>query len=284
MFNCHTLADEETSFLVADFDIDCDATFKSTYWFLSAVFAVVYIAGTPLLYVHWLTSIPLHELGTDEPLEDAEKKYGPLFADYEPQFWYWEIIEMFRKFFLCGVLQFLNPGSPSQIVVAICSTVVYQTAVSYFSPFAAELDDIVNTVAQLQLFFVAFAALLVSVEFTDSDGLDKGLFDTVLLLIILLPFGGVILLISWESCFADSYEMWGEATEEYFTVEGFSWMRFMRNPEFGDETLNENQEKLMTWAPSLAKYPDSPIWDELCKFNTVGMAKTRLREIAAAAA
>merc|ERR1740130_2486332 len=61
-------------------------------------------------------------------------------------------------------------------------------------------------------------------------------------------------------------------------------MRFMRNPEFGDETLNKNQEKLMIWAPSLAKYPDSPIWDELCKFNTAGMAKLRLREIAAAAA
>jgi hypothetical protein len=37
------------------------------------------------------------------------------YVHYEPQFWWWEVVELLRKLFLCGIIVFIMPDSAVQV-------------------------------------------------------------------------------------------------------------------------------------------------------------------------
>ena len=49
----------------------------------------------------------------------AIKRIGAIFGMYQVQTWYWELVEMFRKFLMVGVLVFIFPGEPAQVCVLL---------------------------------------------------------------------------------------------------------------------------------------------------------------------
>ena len=48
-----------------------------------------------------------------------------LYDDYEPLGFWWEVIEMLRRFFLVGLLNIINPGSITQLVFATTFCIFY---------------------------------------------------------------------------------------------------------------------------------------------------------------
>jgi len=213
MFNCHRIADG-SSFLIIDFQIECTDAYEMTYFPLAAVFTVIYPLGVPLMLFYKLKSERLFEVGTEKPTELAKRKYGPMFVAYEPQFWYWEVIELYRKLFLCAVLQFIRPGSPSQILVAILTTVFYQSAVAFCAPYVSDMDDLLSMVAQMQIFCVALAGLLLKVNISQSEGFDPVVFDAMLTSLMVMPLFCVLGFLFWSFFLAKSYELWLLATKK----------------------------------------------------------------------
>ena len=61
--------------------------------------------------------------------EQLDAELGSLYVDYEPQYYYWEVVEMLKKMMLTGGLVLLAPGSSAQIVLAILITLFYLTLV-----------------------------------------------------------------------------------------------------------------------------------------------------------
>ena len=43
--------------------------------------------------------------------EQLDKEIGSLYLDYEPKYYYWEVVEMMKKMMLTGGLVLLAPGS-----------------------------------------------------------------------------------------------------------------------------------------------------------------------------
>ena len=77
--------------------------------------------------------------------------------DYEPKFWYFEVLELFRKYLLTGIGIILAPDTIVQVVfnviIVLAAAVVYLTA----RPYVNDSDDTVNTVAQWAMFIQLFA-------------------------------------------------------------------------------------------------------------------------------
>jgi hypothetical protein len=73
-----------------------------------------------------------------------------------PEFWYWEVIETFRRLTLTGILTLIYPGSSQQIVIAIAlcglSLLIYTVA----SPYESQDVLISATLCQLSVLVVLF--------------------------------------------------------------------------------------------------------------------------------
>ena len=78
-----------------------------------------------------------------------------LYSAYEPQFWYWEIIETARRLFFTALLVF--PATPNlQVVGAIMMSVVFMKLYGFYAPYDADADDVLQETAQYQVFFTLF--------------------------------------------------------------------------------------------------------------------------------
>lgn len=80
-------------------------------------------------------------------------------TDEEPFYW-WECIEMLRKFLLCGLLRFIAPESASQVVFGIMFVVLYLAAVALFGPYKEASDDFFQTMCQVVTLLVFIVCML----------------------------------------------------------------------------------------------------------------------------
>jgi len=209
MFNCYQFADG-SEVVVDSFTLSCNAAYKSTIWPIAAVFTFVYPLGVPivLLYKLYVHKDVLYDRVTGEASGVAAKKFGGMYSMYEPQYYYWEVVELYRKLFLCGVLQFVQPGSGTQIVICIAFTTIYASIFSYCSPLKERSDVLLEVCSELEIFSVAFAALLLKLNLTKEEKHDEAAFDAVLVALMLLPllmFLGALLLAFSSSLMGSQY-------------------------------------------------------------------------------
>ena len=130
----------EYSFLTADFEIDCnDLSAYSSVLTLAGIGFCLYTVGVPVLYGLLLRRVR-HTLiaHRSTPLSEA---LTFLHRDYEPQYYYWEIVELGRKLFLVGFAAQIRKGSLLQIFVASCVCLVYFMFKQLLSPYKLIEDD-----------------------------------------------------------------------------------------------------------------------------------------------
>ena len=48
-----------------------------------------------------------------------QKTYGWIYRDYKQEWWFWEILDIIKKFLLGAVVIFVDPGSDTQLYVAM---------------------------------------------------------------------------------------------------------------------------------------------------------------------
>lgn len=56
-----------------------------------------------------------------------------------------EVIELIRKFCLCGLLRFIQPESATQVIVGIMFCVIYLSLVAYLTPYDDYTDNLFST-------------------------------------------------------------------------------------------------------------------------------------------
>merc|ERR1711871_1179892 len=87
--------------------------------------------------------------------------FGWLYAAYEGQFYFWELIEFGRKLLLSAMIIFCYPGSPLQIIIGLLVMVCFLWALSTFKPYEDDSDD----TAQGLSFFALTVTLLCGLAF-----------------------------------------------------------------------------------------------------------------------
>ena len=85
------------------------------------------------------------------------RRYGNLFQQYEPSFWYWECIEMIRKLMLTGGLVLAADGSSAQFLIAQIISLLYLVLVIRKLPYENDMDDVLQTIASVSILFTLMA-------------------------------------------------------------------------------------------------------------------------------
>ena len=123
------------SLLKADYSISCLSPANGVYWKLAAACAIY-----PLLFP-LLLLIPLYKYR--EPRLDNEICFGlkVFFENYEEKFWFWEIIEMYRKLILISGILLFDSKSQYQIVCAVIVASVSGITYTMARPIKGKFED-----------------------------------------------------------------------------------------------------------------------------------------------
>ena len=192
-FGCRSYGGNSERFLFLDQSISCETDKHRWFMYYATVMIFVYPFGITALYFRllWTHRKALVEEGREK--NRKLNKIAFLWDDYEPEMWWFEVFECFRRQMLTGMLVFVSQGSATQIVIAMVLAFLSFGVYLRFTPFIKEEDDVIAISAQVSLFFSLFSSLLIKANIDEEDGYDQYLFG-VLMIILNLTAVGVTLL------------------------------------------------------------------------------------------
>ncbi|XP_078357502.1 uncharacterized protein LOC144642416 [Oculina patagonica] len=146
---------ECVSLLKADYSIHCLSHRHNVFWHIAAAFAL-YPVLFPLLLL-----IPIYKYREANP-DEKEISFGLrlFFENYKEKYWFWEIVEMYRKLILISFILLFNTESRSQIGFAVIVASASGIAYTIFRPIKGKFEDRLQTFVLWIIFFnVCLAAI-----------------------------------------------------------------------------------------------------------------------------
>jgi hypothetical protein len=128
-----------------------------------------------------------------------EKELGFLYASYERRTFYWETVELLKKMFFVGVMLFIAPGTPMQLIVGSVAAVLMMIAYSTLDPYVDDADDSLQTFSQFTIFLSYFMAVLITMNtnteenerMTDEQLRTQGIVTFLIVSCSLFPICGL---------------------------------------------------------------------------------------------
>ena len=109
-----------------------------------------------------------------------------LYWPYKPAYWYWDIVEMLRKTFLCGWIIVFGYGTTLQVIIGCMFCLLFIKVYAVHSPFASRDAATTAELSMWQIFAFYFISLLLRDEsFSDSRSTD---IDVSLIAVIVIGF------------------------------------------------------------------------------------------------
>jgi len=174
--------------------------------------------------------------GSTEEEREIMDRIGFLCDAYKMEFWYFEILEMARKFVRTGLIVFLYPGSPEQLTIGLLLSMLALTFFLKSKPYVQKSVDNMQSIslgtqaATLMYGMVlAFQRCCYSQDETDSGGLV--VLGVIVIILNISIFVLPVLLICYEE-----REALGAAL--HFVVRGRSGLRHKQHAS----ASRENQE------------------------------------------
>jgi predicted outer membrane repeat protein len=96
----------------------------------------------------------------DKNLSSYAECLGTLWEPYKNEYWYWEVIECYRRIILTSILS-INPGSSLQSIVAVMFSLFFIKLYSHYSPYASTNDNVLAEIGQFQVFLTFFISLII---------------------------------------------------------------------------------------------------------------------------
>ena len=178
-FSCRDIS-STISVLRADTRIDCNSPAYTPIWYEAAVMVVVFIVGVPL---YWLHSLHKHRadiqaVGEDGEASVAAQQFSFLVGAYKPEYYMWEVAEMWRKVILTGLVSLVDPGSMVQIMVAASLSLGFAMTHSRCYPFKTMQANFLKLTADtaLVLDFLITAVMRnaeTRIKFLHTDDLNQ---------------------------------------------------------------------------------------------------------------
>lgn len=174
-FSCHEFDDGARAVLIADISIECNTPVPfgdlssssrsvehDEIMLLAAVAVCVYPIGLLLLNGAFLCvahKAILSDKGT--PLSLATRF---LYREYQKPFFWWELVEMFRRLFLVGIMVIVRRGSLTQLVIGSLFSVVYLLVQMQAMPFRSTADDYLANACSFALVVVFVCSIMFKVR------------------------------------------------------------------------------------------------------------------------
>ena len=124
-FSCDDF-DTGRSYLRADYAVECGTAVHARAKLLAWLGIGLYPCGISLLYVALM--LRARRALVDEKPTALAKALAFLVRDYEPGYFWWELVEAWKKLFLVGFAVLISPGSIVQLVAGMLVAHVYHSA------------------------------------------------------------------------------------------------------------------------------------------------------------
>jgi GGDEF domain-containing protein len=157
---------EAGAFLVSDYSVEKESEDYAAIYPLAIVAIVLYPLGIPLLYSALLFKARVAiQTGRQSPLSKATLF---LHKDYKPAFYWWELVEIFRRFIFVGVAVVIKPGSLLQLLAATLMALLLLDFQHKMHPLRRKSDEAVAASANLSLVVLFICCMLLKLgQLTD---------------------------------------------------------------------------------------------------------------------
>ena len=186
--------------LSVDYGVEAFKSEHMPYFYLTIVCMGIYVIGIPLA-VFLVLKANLKYLHTEGDTEEDKIKHedcvaevGTLYLQYEPKYWYWEVIVIFQKMMLTGAMTIIAPGSSAQLAVAILFIMTNLSLVLKAGPFVDDADDYLATLTTVQMFMTLLGGLLLMTDDPSSPTYDADFMGVSL--VVINSFGFIALVLS----------------------------------------------------------------------------------------
>lgn len=140
MFDCREIYGQY--WLRADVQLQCYDDVWTSYAVVATAGVLVYPIGIPLLFCTILMR-NLSQLGTP----GMRARFGFLYSGFMVVFWFGELVEMVRKFFMTAFVIFVAPGSLTQIGAALLVSATFLGMHLYYNPYENPMENRTQSIA-----------------------------------------------------------------------------------------------------------------------------------------
>ncbi len=180
---------ECVSLLKADYSIHCFTHQHNVVWPIALAFAALFSVLIPfLLYM----LIRKYHHNIKPHLNPSEITFGlRVFCEnYKEKYWYWEIVEMYRKLSLISFILLIDSESPYKIGFAVITASTSGIAYTIFRPIKDPFEDRLQTFALWVTFFnVCLGAIYLQPDVCSNHAENK----SVLVNAVFLVLNGAVL-------------------------------------------------------------------------------------------
>jgi hypothetical protein len=181
MFKCQRIEGIEFRLLVQDYSVTCYQGDHPTFIVLAIVFLILYTLGIPLTMFLLMWRNRKHLYDESSPKHPHIKTaLGGLYTQYEPEYWWFELMVLFNKTMMCGGLVILAPGSPMQVLFAILIMLLHLLFLLKLAPYGEYSEDWASFLATLGLFLIAVGAYSMMIQLQEQDRKNIELVTTIL--------------------------------------------------------------------------------------------------------
>ena len=169
--------------------------FLAAAWIFVFAFPIgIPLAFFSLIYRGTRDAVRAHDNKTyflehEDSIRRNRQLYGWIYRDYKAEYWMWEIIDMVKKFLLGCAVIFVDPGSDTQLYVAIFIATGFLLLLAVVNPYEKVQDNICAQLSHFSLAAIATFALMIKNEVCEKDGwkceiVDYSMLFTVLFVLI----------------------------------------------------------------------------------------------------
>eukprot|EP01043_Picozoa_sp_COSAG02_P067050 COSAG02_NODE_10637_length_1893_cov_7.555741_2_plen_579_part_01 len=179
---CRTvqLEPSQQSVLLADDRILCEDPTHKTFQYVSLLLIATVAFGVPV----GSAVLQIRAKGRQESIPESSKMrlaeafkvsldraeatidavtasaFGFLADAYKPSYFYWESVDMLRKFFIVGVVLVFPRGSVAQISMTLLVSVLFLCAHMHCWPYKVDLDNRLRAATELHVIIIVAVALI----------------------------------------------------------------------------------------------------------------------------
>jgi hypothetical protein len=193
-FACDTIDDSattKTSYLRADYSIQCGTAEHTLYRVYASIMVIIYPLGIPALYACLLWR-KRHKLSSNNKSsvrvlnrhdENELRSTRFLWKSCTPNMYYWEVIECMRRLLLTGAIVFIAPGTAAQAAIACVLAVVSAIIAVYCQPPVNPRDGQIYTGGAMIIFLSMFLSLLLTTDVSTETNSSQAAFALILVIL-----------------------------------------------------------------------------------------------------
>ena len=165
-FICRDLGgDPATSVLEVDYSVDCEED-KALRYVRQVFLTLIWPVGLPVVLYVWMHRAKDLILAEDE--DTLLRKFDFVLGDYKREYWFWEVVELFRKLILSGVIGLFGRGTIAQSFAAVVISFFFFVLSVHKQPFVSNTMNFIKAVSEFQIFGILLVCTILQ---TDKNGL-----------------------------------------------------------------------------------------------------------------